>query len=609
MPETYVRRHGVDWPVGMHPAFIDLTVAKKHKLLQKQYGIEFPDPHVRLLDAARALLPEGAFVVSPWSEQHAYDFVHHRKNVTWGCASCSKSNDYGLFTVLHWIVDPYTTVCLVGSTSLKALQSRTWESIVRYHAHLKVHNAGKLTIPGKFSRTGYAVINESDQDVAESQGSKASIQGRALNDGGTLQGAHLPYVLLLVDEAATIADQSIVQNAMVNLRSGAIDFRVFMLANPEDWADPSCQYCEPDGGVSSVDVDTGEWVSTQGFHVRHHDGLKSPRVLHPEREDWSHLLGPEDVAESLLEARGNMDAPIIWKMVRGFPRPALSSAETVLEYAEASARKCMEPYAPTGRDFVAAVAAGCDPAWSPDGDEAVWQKVEVVVGAGVPYLVFKEPERLEIMSSSKDTPLEQMSRRIVDLFLADRALDPSDVAYDSSGNQSLCGAVAMRTGVHGMDVNSSERASERPVGEGRPAAKEKYRDRAAEAWAVLAEFVRAGQVRGLSRAAVEQLCSRRWATVSARTSALMRPLKLESKEAWAARERRAGGPKSPNQCDAAAVAALAVKERLGYMPWSNAVPAPRPSGILPGYPDPDVPVAPDADVAYGDEWVPEEYFS
>lgn len=234
MPETYVRRHGVDWPVGMHPAFIDLTVAKKHKLLQKQFGVEFPDPHVRLLDAARALLPEGAFVVSPWSEQHAYDFVHHRKNVTWGCASCSKSNDYGLFTVLHWIVDPYTTVCLVGSTSLKALQSRTWESIVRYHAHLKVHNAGKLTIPGKFSRTGYAVINESDLDVAESQGSKASIQGRALNDGGTLQGAHLPYVLLLVDEAATIADQSIVQNAMVNLRSGAIDFRVFMLANPED---------------------------------------------------------------------------------------------------------------------------------------------------------------------------------------------------------------------------------------------------------------------------------------------------------------------------------------------------------------------------------------
>lgn len=581
MPETYVRRHGFDWPAGMLPDYIDMTIAKKWRQYRDECGVVFPDPHVRLLDAARSLLPRDSFVVSPWTEQHAFDFVNYEKVVTWGCASSSKSNDYGLFTLMYWLTDPYDTVCLVGSTTLKALQSRTWESIVRYHSHLK-NNVKGFAMPGVFSRTGYAIVNVADEAVAESQGVKASIQGRALNEGGTLQGAHLPYVLLLIDEAATLSDHSVVTTAMTNLRAGTRDFRTFLLANPEDWADPSCQYCEPPGGPEAVTVDTGEWDSTMGFRVRHHDGLKSPRIVVPGMDrEYRFLTGRDDVAAALKLANGNEDAPTFWKMVRGFPRPAGSSAETVLDAAVARARRCCDAFVPTGRDASVGRAAGCDPAWSEGGDAAVWQDVDLVSSVGVPMLCFREPSLLPIRATAGETAIEQLSGQVFTRLLSDRSLSPADVAYDASGNQSLGGVVSMRTGMPGMEVNSSVRASEALVSVGGKPAREQYYDRGTEAYAVLAAFVQAGQVRGLSKAACDQICSRRWARRTKNGSALAFPLRLEPKEQWAAREGSRLGTKSPNHADAAALAALAAKERLGVLPGASAMPEVRPSCLFP----------------------------
>ena len=41
------------------------------------------------------------------------------------------SNDTGALIVLDWVIDPYDTVTLVGSTTRDALKLRSWESIQR----------------------------------------------------------------------------------------------------------------------------------------------------------------------------------------------------------------------------------------------------------------------------------------------------------------------------------------------------------------------------------------------------------------------------------------------------------------------------------------------
>lgn len=582
MPETYKVRHGVDWEPQLSDEFIDLTVAKKWREYRDKQGVLFPDPHVRLIDAARSLLPAGTWSVSPWSEEHAYDFVNYSKNVTWGCASSSKSNDYGLFAVLHWILDPFRTTCLVGSTSLVALKSRTWEAIVRYHAHIRNNSRG-LLVPGMFTRTGYAIVNVVDKEIAESQGAKASIQGRALNEGGTLQGAHIYYVFVLVDEAATLNNHPALRTALTNLRSGATDFRVAMLANPEDWSDPSCQYCEPEGGPGSVGPDTGEWVSRMGYHVRHHDGMKSPRVLEPDGDEkYPYLIGGEDIKENLRDCGGNEDAADMWKMVRGFPRPAGSAQPTVLDFQEAVLRKCREPLVPTGADFKIASMVGCDPAWTSGGDEARWYTADLVISSGVPMLVYREPDQLHLRATSGVTSLEQLVSQAYARYLADPTISPERTVYDGSGNQSLCGGVAMRTGLRGLDVIYSERASDKPLERDGATAMSAIYDRGSESWAVLAAFIRNGQVRNLPDVVVQQMCTRRWASKTKNSSTLARPLRMEAKESWASRESRGSGPSSPDDSDAASLCALGFKELLGVVPGVGAVPNILPAGALPG---------------------------
>jgi hypothetical protein len=482
------------------------------------------------------------------------------------------SNDYGLFTVLHWITDPLHTVCLVGSTTLGDLKSRTWESIVRYHGYLK-NNALGLEVPGAFSKTGYSFLNASDVDIPESLGSKASIQGRALNEGGRLQGAHLPYVMILIDEIAAVTNHEAIRYALANLRTGAKDFRFYGLGNPEGWEDPSSDYCIPANGIEAVNVDTGVWQSAFGARVRHHDGLKSPCVLDPSlATKYPYLMNIAQVEETVKEAHGNYDAPVVWQMVRGFPRPAATSHETVLDMAIATRQCCTHQLDdPLNQAYRRSTFAGCDPAWSATGDDALLQKVDVMVHMGRPILCFRQPQRLVISSSSANTKtaLEQLSHQVYDGLVKDRTLRPSNIFYDGSGNQSLCGAVTMRCGEAGVDVNSSVRASDRIFRDGSPnESREMFKDRGAEAWAVLAEFCRAGMVRGLSAEAQQQLCSRRWAVAK---NKVQFPRRLESKEDWCKRSVK-GSVKSPNDCDAAALAALAVKEAGSLLPWQQAVP-------------------------------------
>ena len=78
---------------------------------------------------------------------------------------------------------------------------------------------------------------------------------------------------------------------------------------------------------------------------------------------------------------------------------------------------------------------------------------------------------------------------------------------------------------------------------------------------VLAEFCRAGMVRGLPKEAMDELTRRRYAC-RAGTTTQMHPLRMEGKDKLKLRIK-----KSPDEADACALAALAVKERLGIMPF------------------------------------------
>ena len=302
MSKTYKSRYGFDWPIQMSDELIGLTIGKKWREFKEQ-GIIFKDPWVPMLDAMKALYTDEYFKVSEWTEQHVHDWVMENFLLIWGCASSSKSSDTGALAVVDYIVDPYDTVTLIGSTTKDALRFRTWESIERYYGVLKSN--ARFTVPGKITQTGYAILNDRDgDDNPLSQGAKAGIHGVALNDGGKLQGAHLPYVRLVIDELATIYNHQDILTTIENLQISK-DFKFVGLANPESWSNPSCQYAIPEKGIGSVTVDTGSWRSTFGCFVRHHDGLKSPCVLHPElAKKFPYLVTRKHIEASLKRTNG-----------------------------------------------------------------------------------------------------------------------------------------------------------------------------------------------------------------------------------------------------------------------------------------------------------------
>ena len=587
MAETYKRFAGFDWPVDMTDDNIRLTIAKKWREYRDRGIIEFRDPWVHLLDAAKHLFTDEYLKVSEWTEQHFHDWVMEQQLVTIGCASSGKSNDTGALIVLDWVNDPYDTIVLVGSTTRDALKIRTWESIERYFKVLKNLD---VPVPGKIVPTSCLIVNNREfSDDPNAQGGKAGIHGVALNDGGKLQGAHLPYVRMVIDELATIYNHEDICTTIENLQI-AKDFKFVGLANPETWSNPSCQYIIPTGGVASVNVDTGSWRSTFGCFVRHHDGLKSPCVSHPELADRFPFLTQRRHIEAALKRSGNNpDTPRFWKMVRGFPMPASSEGNVILDEAIAIKNHASDPADPFDPMTWIATCDGIDPAWTEDGDGAAHARCYIRLDPwGRPYLDFTNGVRSLTLNASefpRHPAVEQMRNQVVARSREPYAAPFRQMAVDSSGNQGLASdLIIYAAAVDIMQVNFSTRASEAPLNaiEANAATPQKTKDRiydrGTESWCVLAEFVRAGQVRGLPQSVIAALTQRRYAANMVKDASGMKhpagvkhPLRMEDKEEFKKRHGR-----SPDECDACAMAALAAKERCGFVPFAYVVNLPRP---------------------------------
>ena len=193
---------------------------------------------------------------------------------------------------------------------------------------------------------------------------------------------------------------------------------------------------------------------------------------------------------------------------------------------------------------------------------------------GRPYLDFTNGVSRMPLDASKFSAhpaVEQLRNRVLAIMREPYAAPFSRTAVDSSGNQGLADDLVIYAGARDiLAVNFATRASELPLRAHDTAqAKETIYDRGTEAWCVLAEFVRAGQVRGLPQEVVAALTSRRFAANMVkdasglkRPAGVKHPLRLEDKEEFKKRYGR-----SPDECDACALAALAAKERCGFLPF------------------------------------------
>ena len=484
------------------------------------------------------------------------------------------SNDVGACCVVDWVTDPYDTITVIGSTTRPMLQIRVWEAVLRYLGAFKAWgDANGYLIPGQVAAAGYSIVNDKSSGSVEDQAVKAGIHGVALDEGGKLQGAHMPYVRVIVDELATLkVDMNDIVTALTNLQV-AKDFKFAAMANPDPWTDPSSSiFCTPVGGIESVTVDTREWETTFGAHVLHDDGLKSPCILDPSLSGrFPFLTQRKHLDKALKMSGGNPDSPSFWKMARGFPTPAGAEVPPILDPTVASRNRVSEPAAFDVSRWLG-TSAGIDPAWTEGGDGACRARCYLMRDeVGRIYLDFTGGlRRLDIDASRvKEHPaLEQLMIQTVDIMREPFEADFAHTAVDSSGNQGLGSTLRMFAGAYDiLEVNSSDRASQNPVIKfDRRVASDIIADRGTEAWVVLARFCEAGMVRGLPPEALRALTMRRYAVDRDRVTGVVSKRKgkdrLEAKKDF---KPRFGS--SPDEADACALAALNVKEVYGILPF------------------------------------------
>jgi len=597
MSETYRSRYGIDWPSEMSDTFIDLTVAKKWRLMESQ-GIKVDaDPGECLERAITKLFP--SVIMSPWTRQMIHDFANNDKYAMIGCGACGKSHAMAACGIAYWIVDPLNTAVIVASATLKDLGTRAWAPTLSLFTELKNNKEG-VPIPGKILQGQYAIVNERDENLPETMSVKAAIQGRAL-DEGRLQGTHTEWIALIIDELGLVADIEALKTHITNMSIGTLGFKSINAANPNPWEHSnSCFYLPKPG--EKVDENTGSWTSSMGYFVRHFDGLKSPVILDPaNKAKYPFLMNQGNIDDALNLSGGDKRHPRFYKMVRGFPLTSGTGSPTVLDPIIA-AQQCvgLPLTAPVygGRSRVG-FAAGVDPAWSEGGDDAIYSGCEVVVQDGRVYLDFtSRTSRLPVSVDSKLPVTAQLRNGVIDRINKDGGPYMDYVYVDSSGNQGLADDLDVYVAVGCGHINNSVRASERPLRarDPRPAREHIY-DRGTESWCVLSAFCAAGQVRGLPQGAINGLTQRRFATKNG-TDDVMTPMRLEEKKEFIKRFKG-----SPNEADACALAALAVKEKLGVMPFGG---VPTPDGIITGAaPDrsaiPDRASTPAPETSFGSE--------
>jgi hypothetical protein len=433
--------------------------------------------------------------------------------------------------------------------------------------------------------TEYMICNTPDPRIPETMTKRASIRGVSL-DNGRLQGQHISgahgMTALLIDELSTIENVEALMTGIVNLSTGT-DFRFCAAANPDGWhTDISARFYMPPGGPQSVNPDTGSWTSRSGYRIVHFNGERSPAIVDPSKEkEWPFLLNQATLTRHLERCNGDRNAADYLKMCVGFPASGTTGDAVVLDPVVAAREQVSRPLAAPvwgSRNLIGKVA-GVDPAWSSGGDAAIMASPNVFSQEGKAYIDFTNAVRiLPIVSSDTKPVLMQLREGVIARIKADGGPTVNHMAIDSSGNQALADDVSSYLGSGCLAVNSSNIASDSflRAGETQDSLKARARiaDRGTESWVVLAEYCRAGMVRGLPISVVNDLCNRRFLRKADGSDLSKR--RLESKDTFCKRV----GHGSPNEADACALAALAVKERLGILPFGS-VPTPDPSGIVP----------------------------
>lgn len=502
------------------------------------------------------LWPQDIKTWNYWTERRFRAHCEGHKFITWaGGANIGKSVDAAKIVICHELASPSEHAALVGSTTLKASESRMWGYVKQYYLEFaSTELPGKLTAnPGR--------ITFRKSDTIHGIFSVPLIQANTSRSHSDLIGRHpKERLLVVIDEGPDVPPGFM--EAESNWEKTAW-FQCIVIGNSAKMTDPHGILSAPLAGWDKIDPDRdSEWITKKGICL-YFDCYQSPAIheTDPEKKKaLSKFLFTEEKIQASIETYGENSAHH-WRMCRGFWAPS-DISKTVLSLVDIDKHKAREHAHWLGKTENITIA-GLDASFTADGDDCVLRFAtlgEDIEGNTILDLGDPKKDLIHIrFDVTSDEPPEYQLVEKAKLECIKRGVDPYYFVTDLTGNN--IGAIFKKEWSPAfLGVDSRMSASEELVDPSNPdiRCKDLYDRRATELIFMLQRFVRAGQIRGLDAKTIEQITTREWEWKG-------KKMFIEQKKDYKMRMGRVDSRyKSPDEMDCACLLIELARKRFNF---------------------------------------------
>ena len=440
-----------------------------------------------------------------------------------------KSHTVALYGLMEYWARPTETYFIVMSTTKDAARTRIWKSITQLWGQ-----ASRMGCPGKLiDSNGYIKGLNAAGGLDRNSGIMLKPAGKAADDASNeLLGIKNPNVIVAADEFNHLTD-GILKTAHENMTSNErLNFTG--MANPDRITDPFGDLSEPEGGWKSVTEDDESWLTKYGKCVRL-NAEKSPRILWPELYGHIQWMTDQAYCDRIADKRGGVKSRGYYRFVKAFwcPDGASNTIYSEVEFVNFGVLDQDEP----AWDERPITLSGMDESFSRDGDRSFCGMARLGKVKGVDHLHFCYEGAIEEDVNDKSTPHTFQIAGEWKRLAGDYGVTPGNAIMDNTGGGQAFGHIVDSLWSPAVQkVNFQGKASDRTV-----VFREKntgFFNKNSELWIQPKEYVRAGQISGLSKETMAELIEREYHPKE------VRALRVESKEEAKKRLKR-----SPDRAD------------------------------------------------------------
>lgn len=418
-----------------------------------------------------------------------------------GCSSSGKSDGFALYALVEFWSRPADTYVFVMSTTKADARKRIWRSVTQLYAQ-----AQRMGCPGKLVDSLGVIqgVNKLGK-LTRNSGIELVAAGKAEAGEASsgLIGIKSPNVVVIADEMPNLGD-GILEAAWDNLTSND---RVFFggLGNPNLFSDPFADLCEPIGGWATITEQDDEWKTKYGMCIRFNAEL-SPRITEPDGEKY--FWQPDQLyCDRIADARGGKKSRGYYRFVKAFWCPE-GAGNTIYQESEFIVNNAMEDQEPEWEGTPIVITA-LDPAFTRGGDRAYAGVAKIGKVGGRDHLHVCQYRGLVEDTSDKKNPLSHQLVIQWKELATDWGVTPYRATLDGTGSGISFGHIVDALWSPAVSkVNFSSKAS------GRKAffrGKEvEYYNKNSELWIQPKEFIRGGQITGVSKELMKELCTRQY---------------------------------------------------------------------------------------------------